>query len=190
MRRQRSSWKRPPLFPPRVAGSSRAFGEKPCGETPCQRGGGDAAIIGRCNRGPHGLDLLLHQPIDLLQQFLVDRSAGKGFRASKQEWPGIRAGQRDVQRTDVRPGCRKRRRHARQWKVDGAAYPHLFISRWRWRYRQMHRLNEFAGGQSEMGLAVLDIEFAQRNAALAFWTGNINLGAEHEQSRRKIAGES
>src|SRR5664279_4033367 len=54
----------------------------------------------------------------------------------------------------------------------------------------MHLHDELAGGQSEMGLTVFDIEFAQRNAALAFWTGSINLGAEHEQSRRKIAGES
>src|ERR1019366_7405576 len=191
MRRQRSSWKRPPLFPlHRAAGSSRAFGEKPCGQAPCKRGGRDAAIIGRCNRGPHGLDLLLHQPIDLLLQFLVDRSAGKGFRTGKQERPGIRAGQRDAQRTDCCPGCRERDSHAGQWKVDGAAYPHFFIGGCMRRCRQMHRRDELAGGQSEMGLAVFDIEFTQRNTPLALRAGNVDFGAEHEQGRRQVAGES
>jgi hypothetical protein len=53
-------------------GSSHAFSEKPCGQTPCKRSGRDSAIVGGCNRGSHGLDLLLHEPIDLLQEFLVD----------------------------------------------------------------------------------------------------------------------
>src|SRR5450759_3862300 len=51
----------------------------------------------------------------------------------------------------------------------------------------MDRHDELAFGQSEMGLAVFDIEIAQRNSAIALCAGNVNFGAENEQSGRKIA---
>jgi len=35
------------------------------------------------------LDLFLHESIDFLQKFLIDRSPGKIIRAGKQERPGI-----------------------------------------------------------------------------------------------------
>ena len=62
---------------------SRAFGEQVCGQTPGKRGGRDPTIIGGCNRGSHRLDLFLHESINLLQQFFVDWSAGKGIRPGK-----------------------------------------------------------------------------------------------------------
>src|ERR1017187_5929427 len=54
----------------------------------------------------------------------------------------------------------------------------------------MDRHDELAGRQCEMGLAVFDIELAQRNSALALGAGNVDFGAINEQSRRQVAGES
>ena len=113
----------------------------------------------------------------------------KPSRAGEQERTGIRAGQRDAQRPDICPGCRERGRHARQGKVDRPAHPHFFVGRRRRGRRQMHRHKEFAGGQREMGLAVFDIELAQRNSALAFCAGDVDFGAVNEQSGRQVAAE-
>ena len=110
--RQRSNWKRRLLSPAEYAatltphGSANSFGS----QAPCQAAGGEAAIIGRCKRGAHRLHLLLHQPVDLLQQLVVDRPPGEGLGAGEQERPRIGAGQRDAQRADIDTGVEGARR--------------------------------------------------------------------------------
>src|SRR5450759_1469140 len=53
----------------------------------------------------------------------------------------------------------------------------------------MHRDDELAISQSEMRLAVFNIEFAQGNSAMTLCAGNANFGTKNEQGGRKIAGE-
>src|SRR3974390_2870744 len=52
----------------------------------------------------------------------------------------------------------------------------------------MDRHDELARGQSEMGAAIFHIELAERHSPLALRTGDIDFGAEREQSGREIAG--
>ena len=53
----------------------------------------------------------------------------------------------------------------------------------------MHGDDEFAVCQSEMRLAVFEIELAQGNAADALRAGNVDFGAKSEQGGRKVARE-
>jgi hypothetical protein len=154
-----------------------------------QRGGGEPAMMRRSDRSAHRLDLLLHQPIDLLQGGFIDRVTDQGIGAGEHERSRIGAGNRDTQPFHAARMCGERDRDAGERIVDGAAHPHLGIRRRRRRDRQMHRHDELIIGKCEMSATILDIDVAKRNAPAAPLAGNLHFSAKREQRWREIAGE-
>ena len=69
----------------------------------------------------------MYKPIELMQQFFIDWSAGKGFRTGEKERSRIRACQRDAERLNIRTGSRERNCHAGQREVDRAPQPDFSI---------------------------------------------------------------
>ncbi len=84
---------------------------------------------------------------------------------------------------------RERNRHAGERKVDRTAHAYLGVGRRRRRRRQMHRHEQFVVGEREVRAAVLDIEIGERDAPAALVPGDLHLGTECHQCRRKIAAE-
>ena len=76
------------------------YGEQGGGQPSRQCGCRNASIVRRRNRRTHGLDLPLHEPVDLAQGLLVDRSTDHDVGINQNKWLRIGAGDRDAQRLD------------------------------------------------------------------------------------------